>query len=70
MDVELELIEKHQLLEDLMALTGNNLGLSHQLLSKVIKKTEQEVQPASSKADQANLLIKLNNRVGMAIFRS
>ncbi len=43
MDVELELIEKHQLLEDLMALTGNNLGLSHQLLSKVVKKTEQEV---------------------------
>ena len=44
MDVELELIEKTELLEDLMALTNNNLGLSHQLLAKVIKKTEQEVK--------------------------
>lgn len=44
MDVELELIETHELLEDLMVLTNNNLGLSHQLLSKVIKKTEQEVK--------------------------
>ncbi|PCI11847.1 MAG: hypothetical protein COB71_11060 [Thiotrichales bacterium] len=44
MDVKLELIEQHELLEDLMALTHNNLGLSHQLLSKVIKKTENEVK--------------------------
>ncbi|MBL1259693.1 MAG: hypothetical protein COB33_004060 [Thiotrichaceae bacterium] len=43
MDVTLELIEQHELLEDLMVLTNNNLGLSHQLLSKMIKKTEQEV---------------------------
>jgi len=44
MDVALELIEQHDLLEDLMALTNNNLGLSHQLLAKVIQKTEQEVK--------------------------
>jgi len=44
MPVELELIEQDELLEGLMALTGDNLGLSHQLLAKVIKKTECEVQ--------------------------
>ncbi|MCF6256952.1 MAG: AHH domain-containing protein [Gammaproteobacteria bacterium] len=44
MGIELELIEKNELLEDLMVLTNNNLGLSHQLLSRVIKKTEQEVK--------------------------
>ena len=37
MDIELELIEKSELLENLMVLTNDNLGLSHQLLSKVIK---------------------------------
>ena len=44
MSIELELIEQDELLDGLMALTGYNLGLSHQLLDKVIKKTEYEVQ--------------------------
>ena len=44
MSIELELIEQDELLDGLMALTGYNLGLSHQLLDKVIKKTECEVQ--------------------------
>ncbi len=44
MNAELELIEQDELLDGLMTLTGHNLGLSHQLLEKVIKKTEYEVQ--------------------------
>ncbi len=44
MNMEPELIEPHELLEDLMVLTNNNLGLSHQLLARVIKKTELEVK--------------------------
>jgi len=44
MPVELELIEQDELLEGLMSLTGNNLGLSCELLKKVIKKTECEIQ--------------------------
>jgi len=42
--MELELIEQDELLDGLMTLTGHNLGLSYQLLEKVIKKTEHEVQ--------------------------
>ncbi|MCF6254867.1 MAG: hypothetical protein L3J98_06100 [Gammaproteobacteria bacterium] len=42
--MELELIEQNELLDGLMTLTGHNIGLSHQLLQKVIKKTEYEVQ--------------------------
>jgi hypothetical protein len=44
MSIKLELIEQDELLDGLMTLTGHNLGLSHQLLDKVIKKTEHEVQ--------------------------
>jgi len=44
MSVELGLIEQDELLEGLMSLTGNNLGLSCELLKKVIKKTECEIQ--------------------------
>ena len=42
--MELELIEQGELLDGLMTLTDHNLGLSYQLLQKVIKKTEYEVQ--------------------------
>ncbi len=42
--MEVELVEQEELLDGLMTLTGHNLGLSHQLLEKVIKKTEYEVQ--------------------------
>jgi len=38
MSIELELIEQDELLDGLMTLIGHNLGLSHQLLAKVIKK--------------------------------
>jgi len=44
MNVELELIEQDELLDGLMTLTNGNIGLSHQLLNKVIKKTEYEVK--------------------------
>ncbi len=44
MSVEFELIEQEELLEGIMLLTNNNLGLSHQLLEQVIKKTTSEVQ--------------------------
>lgn len=44
MSTELELIEQDELLDGLMTLTGHNLGLSHQLLQKAIKKTECEIQ--------------------------
>jgi len=38
MSIEFELIEQSEMLEGLMTLTGDNIGLSHQLLQKVIKK--------------------------------
>jgi len=44
MSIKLELIERDELLDGLMSLTGSNLGLSHQLLKKVIEKTECEVK--------------------------
>ncbi len=44
MAIELELIKQEDMLEGLMSLTNDNIGLSHQLLKKVIKKTEYEVR--------------------------
>lgn len=44
MSIELEIIKQEELLEGLMSLTDGNIGLSHQLLKKVIKKTEYEVK--------------------------
>ena len=42
--VPLELIEEEELLEGLLEITNNNLGLSHQLLYKVIDRTREEVE--------------------------
>jgi len=44
MNIKLELIEQDELLDGIMALTDGNVGLSHQLLKKVIEKTECEVK--------------------------
>jgi len=44
MSARLEVIEHAELMDGLMALTDDNLGLSHQLLQKVIKRTEYEVK--------------------------
>jgi hypothetical protein len=38
------LIEEEELLEGLMLITDGNLGLSHELLKKVIQKTEWELK--------------------------
>jgi len=42
--MELEIIDQDEMLEGLLALTGDNIGLSYALLNKVIKKTEFEVK--------------------------
>ena len=49
--MKLELIEQKELLEGLLQLTNDNLGLSHELLNKVIKKTTWEVQTTHRSAN-------------------
>ncbi len=42
--MQLEIIEEEELLEGLLQITAGNLGLSHQLLYKVIDRTREDVK--------------------------
>jgi hypothetical protein len=50
--MQLEILEEEELLEGLLQITAGNLGLSHQLLYKVIDRTREEVKGVLSDINQ------------------